>query len=172
MKYIGKCRYDRINDWKKYLGSGTYLKRAILKYGRDNFYKIIIDEAYCETELRDIEKYYIEMFDAVKSSNFYNISYSSIGGDMFTNHPEKERIRKMRVAQMTGKGNNQYGKPKTEKMINSVKKANSTPISINKLEYPSIIEAERQLRTAGIKISASTICNRIKSENFPEYKRL
>ena len=31
MKYIGKCIYSRQNDWKEYLGSGTYLKRAIKK---------------------------------------------------------------------------------------------------------------------------------------------
>ncbi|WP_426043300.1 hypothetical protein [Bacillus pumilus] len=89
MRYVGKCVYTRINSWEKYLGSGVYLKRAIRKYGRDNFYRIIIDEADSEEELREIEEYYIDMFDAVSSKEFYNLKGTSIGGDTFTCHPEK-----------------------------------------------------------------------------------
>lgn len=112
------------------------------------------------------------MFNAVKSKEFYNIKATSIGGDTFTTHPEKERIRQLRVKQMSGKGNNQYGKAKTQRMIDSVKEANSIKIMIGEAEYPSIKEAERVLRASGMKISASTICNRLKSNEFPEYKRL
>ena len=32
MKYIGQKIYDKHGNWKIYLGSGIYLKRAILKY--------------------------------------------------------------------------------------------------------------------------------------------
>lgn len=39
MKYIGK-HYGELDD--KYLGSGTILKRAISKYGKDNFEKTIL----------------------------------------------------------------------------------------------------------------------------------
>lgn len=167
MRYIGKCQYSRKNGWEKYLGSGVYLKRAIDKYGRENFYKIIIDEAETEEELRDIEEYYINMFDAVRSNLFYNIKETSIGGDVFTTHPRKEEIRAMRVAQMSGKGNHQYGKPKSQKMIESVKKANSKPIEIDGVRYNSISEASKILG-----IGATTISYRLSSTGFPTYKRL
>ena len=36
-KYIGQKSYSMPN-WKRYLGSGIYLKRAIKKYGRENFF--------------------------------------------------------------------------------------------------------------------------------------
>lgn len=166
-KYIGKAQYGRKNDWQKYLGSGTYLKRAIKKYGRENFFKIIIDEASSENELRDIEEYYISMFNAVEDENFYNLKNTSIGGDTFTSHPEKERIRGMRIKQMSGEGNHQYGKPKTEKMIESVKKANSKPISIDGIHYPSIQRASEI-----IGIGATTISYRLSSKNFENYRRL
>lgn len=39
MKYIGK-HYGELDD--AYLGSGTILKRAIEKYGKNNFYKKIL----------------------------------------------------------------------------------------------------------------------------------
>ena len=44
--YVGAHRTTKKND--DYLGSGVALKRAIKKYGRENFSKEIVEE--CETE--------------------------------------------------------------------------------------------------------------------------
>ena len=129
-KYIGKCIYSRQNNWRTYLGSGIYLKRSIEKYGKVNFKREILKEAFNEEELNVLEEEAIKEYDAVNSSEFYNLKETSIGGDCFTTHPNKERIRKMRVKQMSGKGNHQYGKKKSRKMIESVKKANSRKILI------------------------------------------
>ena len=41
-KYIGKCIFSRKNDWKSYLGSGIYLKRAIKKLVRENIRRKIL----------------------------------------------------------------------------------------------------------------------------------
>lgn len=167
MKYIGKCIYSRKNNWETYLGSGVYLKRAIKKYGKSNFERIILAEADSEEELNELEEYYIKKYNAVESPNYYNVKYTSIGGDVFTNHPRKEEIRKMRVKQMTGKGNHQYGKPKSEKMINSVKKANSRKVSIDGVVYNSQREASKALG-----INTTTLSYRLDSDNFPTYIRL
>lgn len=115
MKYIGKCIYARQNNWKTYLGSGKYLKRAIEFYGRENFERKILAEAYTIEQLNQLDEFFIQYFNAVNSAEYYNLKFTAIGGDIFTNHPEKEKIRQMRVKQMSGEGNHQYGKPKTKK---------------------------------------------------------
>lgn len=88
--YIGK---DSKSD-PKYLGSGTILKQAIKKYGKDNFVKIILEDNIIDNDiLNDREIYYITLFQATNNKNFYNISTGGGGGDNFTNHPNKEGIR-------------------------------------------------------------------------------
>lgn len=68
--YIGK---DSKSD-PKYLGSGTILKQAIKKYGKDNFEKIILkDNINNEIELNNWEDFYITFFNAVSSKQFYNL---------------------------------------------------------------------------------------------------
>lgn len=132
MKYVGKCQYTKkACSWQTYLGSGVYLKRAIKKYGRDNFYKIIIDEANTEEELREIEEYYIEMFNAVQNDNFYNLKDSSMGGNTWSTDEAEILARKQKLSSITsGKNNPMYGRAKTEKMINAVKLANSKKVVV------------------------------------------
>ena len=166
-KYIGKCIFSRKNSWKTYLGSGLYLKRAIKKYGKENFKREILFLALDEQELNELEEIVIDLSNAVESKNYYNIKKTSIGGDIFTTNPRKEEIREMRVAQMSGKGNHQYGKPKTEKMIKSVKEANSKKIIVDDILYESLTEFH--IKT-GVKMS--TIHYRLKSDSFPSYKYL
>ncbi|AJA42236.1 GIY-YIG homing endonuclease [Staphylococcus phage vB_SepM_ phiIPLA-C1C] len=166
-KYIGKFLYSRINSWEKYLGSGTYLKQDIKKYGKENFKKEIVQGYYTKEELEKAEEELILKTNAVYDDSYYNVKLSSVGGDIFTTNPRKEEIRQMRREQMGGKGNHQYGKKKTDKMINSVKKANSRAIEIDGIEYPSTSKASDTLG-----IGKTTIGYRLDSENYPNYKRL
>lgn len=58
-----------------YLGSSTYLKKDVLKYGKQHFKKYILTEGeYNLNFLRELEKHYIRLYNADKSKNFYNIS--------------------------------------------------------------------------------------------------
>lgn len=166
-KYIGKFLYGRINDWEKYLGSGRYLQEDIKKYGKDKFIKEIIKNYYTTEELEKAEEELILKTNAVYDDNYYNVKLSSVGGDIFTTNPRKEELREMRKQQMSGQGNHQYGKPKTEKMISSVKKANSRAIEIDGIKYESTSKASRTLG-----IGHTTIGYRLDSDNYPEYKRL
>lgn len=163
-KYLGKCIFKRQNNWKTYLGSGSYLKRAIRKYGKENFRREILFLALHEDELNQLEEEVIELCNAVENEQYYNLKKTSIGGDIFSNHPEKERIRKLRVKQMTGSGNHQFGKPKTQKMIESVKKKNSKKIVVEGKIYNSISEFSK---ISGIKMT--TVCFRLNSPFF-DYK--
>ena len=139
-KYIGKCIFKRQNNWESYLGSGIYLKSAVKKYGKENFHREILFLALDEEELNQLEEEVIGLMNAVESSEYYNLKKTAIGGDIFTTHPQKELIRGMRKKQMSGKGNHQYGKAKTEKMLNSVKEANSKKIIVSGMIYDSITE--------------------------------
>lgn len=72
-KYIGQKKFDNASRWKSYLGSGFHLRKAVEKYGRDNFIREIVDEAYSEEELNKIEAKWIEKYNAVEDQNFYNM---------------------------------------------------------------------------------------------------
>jgi len=72
-KYIGQKIFDR--HWKLYLGSGKRLKYAIKKYGKENFSREIIGICYSKEELNDLEIKYIDIHNAVKNNDYYNISY-------------------------------------------------------------------------------------------------
>lgn len=80
-KYIGQKKYDKNNKWKSYLGSGIALKRAITKYGENNFSKEIIEE--CETKefLDEREIFWINYYNATNNDNFYNIASGGDGGN-------------------------------------------------------------------------------------------
>lgn len=71
-RYIGQKKFDNYN-WKRYLGSGTILLRAIDKYGVENFTRNTIDIAYDKDELNELEAMYIEQYNATDDVNFYNI---------------------------------------------------------------------------------------------------
>lgn len=73
-KYIGQKRINATGTyWEDYLGSGKLLLRAVEKYGKENFYKDILDVAYDEGELNKKEIDWIQKYDAVRDENFYNL---------------------------------------------------------------------------------------------------
>jgi len=92
--YIGRDLYNNPN----YLGSGKLLKKAIQKYGRDNFRKDVLQ--YCNSldELYKAEEYWIRYYNAACDDNFYNILDGSTGGDTLSNHPNLDNI-KMKIRQ-------------------------------------------------------------------------
>ena len=92
-KYIGKKNYDAAGCWKRYLGSGVYLTRAIKKYGRDNFCREVIDTAKTADELSQKEKYWIAYYDAVNSSDYYNIAGGGDGGNVRVGYSDEEYIK-------------------------------------------------------------------------------
>lgn len=169
MKYIGKCVYARKNGYADYLGSGTYLKRAIMKYGKENFTRKIITKARTKKELENLEEYYIRKYNAVESNEYYNLKETSIGGDTFSNNPNKEKTRELKRKNSMGVNNPQYEKPKTSTMITAVKKANSKAVVANGVLYPSLTQASISLN-----IPITTLSYRLDSKNplYKNYSRL
>lgn len=75
--YIGKHSTDNLDDG--YLGSGKYLKQSIKKYGKNNFISEVIEFADSELRLKELEKYYISLYNSTDINVGYNIVIGSSG---------------------------------------------------------------------------------------------
>lgn len=77
--YIGKHKTLNLNDG--YLGSGLLLKKAIIKYGKNNFIREILFECQNKDELNVLERQIVD--DAlVKDGGSYNLALGGQGGDL------------------------------------------------------------------------------------------
>lgn len=96
-RYIG-ISYKNGKSTRSYLGSGTYLKSALKKYGRENFKKYIIDIADSKYYLVHLEALYIKYYfgeNCAVSSNWYNITDGlQRGGNLWKGLSENDRAIK------------------------------------------------------------------------------
>lgn len=88
-KYVGQKKWDKKAD--TYLGSGTRLNKAIKKYGRENFKRIIIEQCKTKDELDKREIYWIDFYDAVAREDFYNIAKGGDGGNTIEGYTQKQK---------------------------------------------------------------------------------
>lgn len=127
-KYIGQKKYNK--DWTTYLGSGTILKRAIDKYGAENFEREIIEKCSSRKILDDREVYWIEFYDAVNSDMFYNIACGGDGGNTIAGYNEQQLLLHSKKLSKALKGNiNQGSKNPAAKQViclNDMKIFNTT----------------------------------------------
>ena len=135
MKYVGQKTYDKRGNWKTYLGSGVYLKRAISKYGKDNFSRQILEECESKEILDDREMYWIQYFDAVNSKNYYNIASGGDGGNTLLGFTEEQLREHSRKQSLSKKGIINQGEynPMAKKVIclNNMKIFNTTVDAAN-----------------------------------------
>lgn len=84
--YIGQHSSD---DLGSYWGSGKLIKRAIKKYGIENFERIILEKCSDKNELNECEKYWIREKDSINYG--YNLTEGGTGGDnsKFINYSEE-----------------------------------------------------------------------------------
>lgn len=76
--YIGKRQKSTFD--KYYYGSGKYLSASIVKYGKENFKREIIEWCDSIEELNNREKYWISHLEARNPKIGYNISEGGDGG--------------------------------------------------------------------------------------------
>jgi len=87
--YVGKHTMDRDD----YLGSGNLLKRAVKKYGSENFVRETLENCGDNLELlNEREKYWIEKLNSTNLEIGYNIANGSVGGDLISNNPNRDDI--------------------------------------------------------------------------------
>jgi len=89
--YVGK--YCGNNE--KYLGSGKYIKRAIKKYGKENFSRIILEDNITDHDyLCEREIYWIDFYDATDPLIGYNLGRGGRAGNYGHRHTD-ETIKRM-----------------------------------------------------------------------------
>lgn len=118
--YIGKDKNDRAC----YFGSGRLIKRAIIKYGKENFVKEIIE--FCDTisELNVREIFWINELKSRDPKIGYNIAKGGDGGDLISTHPDKINIFKRisetkRLNQIPGPNKGVHLSKETKEKISS-----------------------------------------------------
>ena len=92
-QYVGVHKTRNLNDG--YLGSGKILKRAVKKYGKENFTIEILEFYDTFEEALKNEIILIKEYNTIRP-NGYNIALGGYGGDTYSNQPKikKEKTRK------------------------------------------------------------------------------
>jgi group I intron endonuclease len=118
-----------------------FLQRAYNLDGEDKFIYEIIHRCNTEKEAKEIELQYLT--DLTIRDKLYNLNYNNSGGDLLTNHPDKELIREKILKSYTetiskmsceerkekygkiGERNGMYGKTHTEEARNIFSKVHT-----------------------------------------------
>ncbi len=149
--YIGAHKTKNVNDG--YMGSGVILKKAIKKYGLNNFKKEILFEVSSEEEMYTLEKELITK-EIVNDKNNYNVTLGGVGGFSHIDHsgdknPMKDpknsqkvakklkkikngkdhlRYREIAIQNLSIAHKNQIGRPRSEETKRKISKANTGKI--------------------------------------------
>lgn len=176
--YIGKDTLSNPN----YFGSGTLIKKSILKYGIENFSKEVLEECDNNDVLCEKEKFWIKYYNSTNLEIGYNISEGGDGGDTFTNNPKlpeikqkisdsmKKRIftEKHRTNLSKNHMSTKYKKGKTYDEIYGEERANGykTKLSLARQKYKS----EKERLGDNYERVISLLSEKIKGENNPMKK--
>ena len=108
-KYLGQRKYSK--GWESYLGSGVAFKKALKKYGKENFKREIIVEAETAEELNQFEKELSIKYDVVNSDNWYNLCYGggATTGYVFSEESKRKMSEKAK-GRYSGEKNPMYGR--------------------------------------------------------------
>lgn len=132
-QYIGDRSTNKIPKKDNYLGSGTYLKKAKKKYGKENFEKRILELFESKYKAFNAQEKYIKEYNTL-SPNGYNISWK--GGHQCKNSVSNETKRKISES-LKGEKHPLYGKTshmkgkkhseETKRKMSEAKKGNFIP---------------------------------------------
>lgn len=105
MKYLGSHK-GHINDG--YVGSGLRFRAAVSKYGITNFDRIIVDFCYSETEIKQKEQFYLDLYNCSKSDQFYNIAQTAGGGKLGQDYAKISKRMKLHNPNKGGLSRKKY----------------------------------------------------------------
>jgi group I intron endonuclease len=120
--YVGQSKYDD----PTYFGSGIFIKKALEKYGIQNFYKEILEKCDSQTKANEREKFWIKKLESKKREIGYNIAD---GGSSFIMNDEiAQKISETLSGKYTGENSFRAGIKLTDEHKKSISKANSGKI--------------------------------------------
>lgn len=119
--YVGQKK-GMPTDSENYYGSGMLIKRAIEKYGIQQFKKEILCLCFTQDELNRQETFWIQELKAYDRNLGYNISKTNFGGDTYTNNPNLENIKLNKSRETSGEKNPMFGVKYTEERRNKQRK--------------------------------------------------
>ena len=123
-KYVGKCERPT-HKTTKYMGSGTYIKSAIKKYGIEFFTKEILEENLSKELICERERYWIQKLNT-QSEFGYNLTE---GGDGLTNPSADVRKRiSEKNKKLVGNLSSRYGTKLTDEHKESLRVFNTGKI--------------------------------------------
>lgn len=130
--YIGQDSNNNPN----YYGSGININRSILKYGKENFKKEILEEGIKkQKELNFLEEFWIEFFNSTNNKIGYNISKVALGLHKGFKHT-KERNLKISIKAK----NRKYLKKRNLKISIKLKNRIYSKETIQKMSKPKHTE--------------------------------
>src|SRR5208282_1948481 len=115
--YVGKTKdfkkrvWRHINEATKNISRKTYFRKAISKYGIDQFNYFVIEEFENEQDSLEAETFWILFFQSNKSEFGYNLT---IGGEGTSGYKQTEEHKKKNSEAKLGSKNWNYGKPMSQ----------------------------------------------------------
>lgn len=126
--YIGKHQTTNLND--KYIGSGKLLKKAIKKYGKENFKFEILEFCNNLSELNELEKTYVNE-QTLKDPLCYNMKLGGQGGWDFINTSGQNGTKKGVLKEKALRKDKNWLKQWNEKRNNAKAKISKEALQIS-----------------------------------------
>lgn len=137
--YIGAHSTYNLDDG--YKGSGTYLKIAFRKYGKDNFITEIICRCVDEIVMFKVEKFLVnQLIDKFGQKGHYNRSYGGRGARLGKDNSfygkkhtleSRKLISENLKGKLSGKKNPFYGKKHSPESINKIVECRDLDVESN-----------------------------------------
>lgn len=133
----------------KYASYFSLFYCAIRKHGVDNFDWEIIDEATSIKESEEKEKFWIREMNSCNPSIGYNITKGGTGGDVTSNHPNREEIIKKQGLARSGNKNYQWKEIDVNYIYECAKQGRTLKSVCLELQLNKTILRDRFKRTFG-----------------------
>ena len=159
--YIGKHSCTSLTD--SYLGSGTIFRRAVRKYGSENFCREILEFAESEQHLSMLESVYVTA-DVVSDPNSYNLTLGGSGSTSHLNQNILSKDWKRRGADVTNSLHSNKKKLWGSKGMKVLRERHPELVGQNSPGFGGKTHTEESRRKIGIKNSIL-----LRGENNPWY---
>lgn len=108
--YVGQHKTEVVDDG--YLGSGKLIRRAISKYGVDNFTREVLEIVDTPDEAREREEFYIQLHESTNLDIGYNITKYAWGGQPITEEARQKISDKLKGRRLSEETKLKLSEPK------------------------------------------------------------